>query len=204
VFQAAWALVGLVCLGFVLWRVAWLILAADPALAIAGYAFFIVLLVLRFWRLYVGLWTTDRWRNDPSVCPSVWQTGLVFPPHTRVHPVVDGLFTVLLVWLLATTVFGLATTFLDNASLAGSGRELSEQGRFYLAGELYLWHLLDMTLPFIGATDTLNWKEPVARYSGATGALLVVFKLLVVAPGGVFARRKWKARATAEDESSAE
>jgi len=66
-----------------------------------------------------------------------------------------------------------------------------QQRRIDRASALYLWHLFD-ALPFVKATDTLNWKEPVARYSGVTGTLLLLYKTLVLLPGVLAARHAWQ------------
>ncbi len=192
ILQAAWALFAVVFAWAVLWRVVSLIPAADPALAVAGCAGVVVLVGLLCQRFYVNAWKGR----------TLTRTGIVLSANTRVHPVVDALLTVLLVWLVASTVFVLVTSLTDNASLAASAPEMSEPGRLYQAGELYLWHLLN-ALPIIEATDTLNWEEPVARYSGVTGALLLLYKGLVLAPGVFAARQAWKSRNTAEANSDA-
>jgi hypothetical protein len=192
ILQAAWALFIVVFAWAVLWRVVSLIPAADPALAVSGCAGVIVLVGLLCQRFYVNAWKGR----------TLTRTGIVLPTNTRVHPFVDALLTVLLVWLVASTVFVLVTSLADDGSLAASAPEMSEQGRFYHAGELYLWQLVN-ALPIIEATDTLNWEEPVARYSGVTGALLLLYKALVLAPGVFAARLAWKNRNTAEAKSDA-
>jgi hypothetical protein len=190
VLQAGWALFAVVFAWAVLWGVVSLIPAADPALAVSGCAGVIVLVGVLCRRFYVNAWKGR----------TLTRTGIVLPANTRVHPVVDALLTVLLVWLVASTVFVLVTSLTDDASLAASAPDMSEQGRFYHAGELYLWQLVN-ALPIIEATDTLNWEEPVARYSGVTGALLLLYKALVLAPGVFAARNAWKSRNIAEAKS---
>jgi hypothetical protein len=190
VLQAVWALLGVVVAWAVLWRVVSLIPAADPALAVSGCAGVILLVALLCQRFYVNAWKGR----------TLTRTGIVLPADTRVHPFVDALLTVLLVWLVASTVFVLLTSLTDNASLAASAPEMSEQARLYQAGELYLWHLVN-ALPIIEATDTLKWEEPVVRYSEVTGALLLLYKALVLAPGVFAARQAWKSRNTAEANS---
>jgi hypothetical protein len=179
--QAAWGLFVALIAWSILWRGLSLVPSAEPALAVPGTAFAVVIVGGVCGHFYVSILRG----------PIPKRMGIVFPTNTKVHPFVDACFTVLFVWLALSTFFALATTLLDNGSLAASGRELSEQERFYQAGDLYLWHLVDATLQFIGATDALNWKEPVARYSSVTGVLLALFKALVLAPGLVVARRAW-------------
>ena len=192
ILQAVWALFVVVFAWAVLWRVVSLIPAADPVLGVSGCVGVILLVGLLCQRFYVNAWKGR----------TLTRTGIVLPDNTRVHPFVDALLTVLLVWLVASTVFVLVTSLTDNGSLAASAPEMSEQGRFYHAGELYLWQLVN-ALPIIEATDTLNWDEPVARYSGVTGALLLLYKALVLAPGVFAARQAWKSRNTAEAKSDA-
>jgi hypothetical protein len=163
-----------------------LIPAADPAFAVPGCACLIVLVGLPWARFYVIVWR----RGEVEGKWDLTRKGSVLSPAQRIHPSVDALLTVLFVWLATSTVFALLTSLTDNGSLAASAPELSEEGRYNLAATLYLWHLLDF-LPVIGATDTLNWDEPAVRYSGTTGALLLLYKTLVLAPGLVVARRAW-------------
>ena len=94
---------------------------------------------------------------------------------------------------------------------------------FYKASDEYAWQAADV-MPFINATDTLNWTEPSDRwkqpkdaraaqadgrdtrsrdagaaqtssggYSDATGGLLLIYKLLVLAPVLAAARLAWNA-----------
>jgi hypothetical protein len=193
--QAAWGLLVALIGWSILWRGLSLVPSAEPALAVAGTAFAVVVVGGVCVPFYVSVWTDGR-------IPK--RVGILFPTSTKVRPFVDASLTVLLVWLALSTFFSLATTHLDDGSLAASGRELSEQERFYQAGDLYLWHIVDATLQFIGATDALNWKEPVGRYSTVTGVLLALFKALVIAPGLVVAHRAWTNRdqaAEAKDRS---
>jgi hypothetical protein len=192
VLQAAWALFVVVFAWAVLWRVVSLIPAAEPVLAAPGCAAVVVLVGILCQRFYVNAWKGR----------TLTRTGIVLPTNTRVHPFVDALLTVLLVWLVASTAFVLLTSLTDEGSLAASAPEMSEPGRLYQAGELYLWHLVN-ALPIIEATDTLNWEEPVARYSGVTGALLLLYKALVLAPGVFAAGHAWKNRNAAAAKSDA-
>jgi hypothetical protein len=47
--------------------------------------------------------------------------------------------------------------------------------------QAYIWHLLD-AVPLLGLPAAIGWSEPSAGHDHASGALLLVFKLVVIAP----------------------
>jgi hypothetical protein len=140
-----------------------------------------VVLVRLCWEFYVQLW-----RGEP-----VWGTGLAIGPTRRVRPFTDVVLSSVGVWLLLTPSFAFATLLIDGDQL---GADAATQ--FANALGLYVWNALSV-LPFVDATDTLNWTEPVADYSTATGVLLLLYKGLVLAPLIAAARAAWRGRETA-------
>jgi hypothetical protein len=56
-----------------------------------------------------------------------------------------------------------------------------------------VWNAFDV-VPFVNATDTLKWKEPLANYGTTTGVLLLLYKGLVLAPVVAAARAAWRGR----------
>jgi hypothetical protein len=165
------------------WGGASLIPGAEPSLAVAGCVAVAAIAAVTCTRFFVGVRGKTNLAN----------TGFLTPRDGYARPFGDALMTVLAFWLVASLPFVLATTFADASSLAAADPQATEQGRYYLAGDLFLWHLLD-ALPFLDATDTLKWNEPVKDYSGVTGSLLVAYKALFVTPGVLVARRAWKDR----------
>jgi hypothetical protein len=82
---------------------------------------------------------------------------------------------------------------------------------YYEATNQYAWHAADV-IPFVNATKTLNWTEPSthwkaggdasAGYSHGTGILLVIYKLLVLAPVLAAARVAWQLARARRDASA--
>ena len=133
------------------------------------------------WDFYAALW-----RGEPA-----WGTGLAIGPTRRVRPFTDVVLSSVGVWFLLTPPFAFATFMIDGDQL---GADAASQ--FANALELYVWNAVNV-LPFVDATDTLNWTEPVQDYSTATGVLLLLYKGLVLAPLIAAARAAWRAREAA-------
>jgi hypothetical protein len=133
------------------------------------------------WEFYAQLWRGG----------AVWGTGVAIGPTRRVRPFTDVVLTSVGVWLVLTPPFAFATFMIDAGQL-GAGAA----GRFADALGLYVWNALNV-LPFVDATDTLNWTEPVEDYSTATGVLLLLYKGLVLAPLIAAARAAWRSRKAA-------
>jgi hypothetical protein len=172
-------------------------------------AFALTLWFCSFW--YLRLW------HGQSLSGTGWFAG------PALSPAVDIAGTTLAVWFLLTGPFAFGTYLADRDRLQAALRpEESTRDAFYKATDEYAWQAADV-MPFINATDTLNWTEPsdhwkrkdaraaqadgrehsltgagVAQsssggYSDATGGLLVIYKILVLAPVLAAARLAWNA-----------
>jgi hypothetical protein len=128
-----------------------------------------------------------------------------------------------------TAPFAFGTYLFDRDRLLAQ-LEPTEPARnaFYKAADQYAWHAVDV-LPFIKATETLNWTEPSRHwteptdagagadgrgarsqggavrqtssvgYSETTGVLLVIYKILVLAPLLAAGRLAWVAARARRD-----
>lgn len=133
------------------------------------------------------------WRGEP-----MWGTGLTVGLQRRVRPLTDVLLTSAGVWVFLTAPFAFATYLIDGHKLGvGAAGSLftGERERYFEAIGLYAWHAVD-ALPFVQATRTLRWTEPIQNYSRSTGALLVLYKALVLAPVVAAAAAAWRNRAS--------
>lgn len=126
------------------------------------------------------------WRGEP-----LWGTGLAVGSAARVRPFTDVVLTTLAVWFMLTATLAFATFMVDADHLGIDGAD-----QYAKALSLYAWNAADV-LPFVNATATLHWTEPVKDYSTATGVLLVLYKGLVLAPVVAAARAAWRSRETA-------
>ena len=135
------------------------------------------------------------WRGEPT-----WGTGLSVSLQRRVRPLTDVLLTSVVVWVILTAPFAFATYIIDGQhfGVGGVGSAFTgERERYFEAVGLYAWHAVDV-LPFVQATATLHWTEPVRDYGRATGALLVLYKALVLAPVVAAAVAAWRGRTRRE------
>jgi hypothetical protein len=117
-------------------------------------------------------------------------TRLAIWPTRRVRPFTDVVLTSVAVGLILTAPFAFATFMLDAGRL---GADPAHQYPNALA--LYEWHAVDV-LPFVNATDTLRWNQPVDGYSTTTGVLLLLYKGSRPRAGRAAARAAWRGRET--------
>ena len=183
---------GVLLIGIAWWFAGWGLLRQLPrVLQIVGAVFFAALTAFLCSSYYVRLWRGE----------AVSGTGLAIWSRRRgVRPLTDVLLTSVAVWVLLTAPFAFATYLIEGQQLSvgGAGAAFTgENHRYFEAIGLYAWHAVDV-LPFVEATKTLNWTEPVQDYSGATGALLLLYKGLVLAPVVAAARAAWQLRAPHE------
>jgi hypothetical protein len=179
-------LVGVVWL-FIMWGALLKLPHALRTIAWPLAALFTVLVCSQF---YARLWRGD----------SMWGTALTVGLQRRVGPLTDVLLTSVAVWVLLTAPFAFVTYLIDghNFGVGAAGTLFTgERERYFEAIGLYAWHAVDV-LPFIQATTTLHWTEPVQDYSRATGALLVLYKALVLAPVVAASVAAWRGRARRE------
>jgi hypothetical protein len=163
-----------------------------------------VTLLLSAW-FYRRLWRGERLSG----------TGMFAPPD--LGAATETALSTLAVWFLLTAPFAFGTYLSDrDRLLAQLAPKEQTRDAFYKAADQYTWHAVDV-LPFIKATETLNWTEPSRRwreptdagdavrqtssagYSTATGVLLVIYKILVLAPLLAAARLAWVAARTPRD-----
>jgi hypothetical protein len=136
------------------------------------------------------------WRGDP-----LYDRGL-FAPRGVLPPFADTAATTIAVWFLLTAPFAFGTYLFErDALMAKLKPDETARDAYYEATTQYEWHTADV-IPFIKATDTLNWTEPSthwkdpkgssAGYSTGTGVLLVFYKLLVLLPVLAAGRAAWQ------------
>jgi hypothetical protein len=183
------AAIGVLVLGILWWFMPWgLLLNLPRAPQIIAWALFTASAGWLCSVFYALLWRGE----------SMWGTGLAIGPQRRVRPLTDVLLTSVAVWFVLTAPFAFATYLIDGQQLGVDGTAFTGANhRYFEAIGLYAWHAVDV-LPFVEATKTLNWTEPVQDYSRATGALLLLYKGLVLAPVVAAARAAWRARAPRE------
>jgi hypothetical protein len=148
---------------------------------------------------YRRLWRGDRLSG----------TGLV---PVDLGAAADTVLVTLFVWFLLTAPFAFGTYLFDRERLLAQLEPNERTGDAFLnATYQYTWHAADV-VPFIKATETLNWTEPSrgwkeptdtravsgtdasdTGYSTGTGVLLVIYKILVLAPVLAAARLAWVA-----------
>jgi hypothetical protein len=168
------AALGALLLGVVWWFFPWWLLIDAPAVVqLAAWAVCAAGTAYTCLEFYVLLW-----RGQPA-----WGTGLAIGRTRRIRPFTDVVLTSVAVCFVLTAPFAFATFMLD-----AEGRE-----GYLDALSLYAWHAFDV-LPFVNATDTLNWAEPLEDHSTTTGILLLLYKGLVLAPVVAAARAAWQAR----------
>jgi hypothetical protein len=126
---------------------------------LAAFAF----LVLQVWSERRRRSLYRRWRQIDRVTPFLYPFGLTF----------------VAIILFATLAFVLAERELIRF---GSGPEsataVAEPAD---ALDFFLWHLVD-SVPGFDVTHTLRWKEPLGYTDSRVGLLLLVFKIVVIAP----------------------
>ena len=136
---------------------------------------------------YVALWRGDAMQG----------IGLAIGRGRRVRPLTEVLLTSVAVWFVLTAPFAFGTYLIDGELADGTRMD-----RYFEAISLYAWHAADV-LPFVKATDTLKWDEPLRDYSHATGALLLLYKLLVLAPVVAAGQAAWRLRTPHEPPENA-
>ena len=164
--------------------------------------------------LAMGWFYGRLWRADP-----LDGTGLV---PADIGAAADIALVTLFAWFLLTAPFAFGTYLFDRERLLAQLKPNEWTGHaFSEATEQYAWHAADV-VPFIKAPETLNWTEPSRSwkeptdsrapsgadatdpgYSTATGALLVLYKILVLAPVLAATRLAWvaaRARRKARDD----
>jgi hypothetical protein len=151
----------------------------------------LALTVLTAWgasSLYVDLWRGEA--HLPGGAAQGERLGDLAAPdedRRRGGSVADAMLATVLIWCALTAPFAFATYRLDHEqSRAFTARNygdkpFTETDVYNAAVFQYAWHAFD-ALPFVNATETLRWEEPLARYSPGTGALLLLYKLMVLAP----------------------
>jgi hypothetical protein len=135
-------------LGALIWG-GWSYLTVLPSwarIALWLPAFALTLWFCSFW--YLRLW------NGQSLAGTGWFAG------PALSPAVDIAVTTLAVWFLLTGPFAFGTYLADRDRLQAALRpQESAREAFYKATDEYAWQAADV-MPFINATDTLNWTEP--------------------------------------------
>jgi hypothetical protein len=136
------------------------------------------------------------WRGDPLA-----GTG-VFAPR-GIGVATETALATLGIWFFLTAPFAFGTYLSERERLLAQlapGEQTADA--FDKAASEYAWQAVDV-LPFIKATETLNWTEPArhwrdatdadagAGYSTQTGVLLVLYKILVLAPVLAAGRIAW-------------
>lgn len=184
------ALVGMLVVA-PLWFVFWEWLTHRPrALQIIGWPIGAAAAGALCWQYYARLWRGEL----------TWGTGLTVGVGKRVRPLTDVLLTSVIVWVTLTAPLAFATYLVEGRHLSAGGAGALLTGhhdRYSQAVGLYAWGAVDV-LPFVQATHTLHWADPVQNYSRATGALLVLYKALVLAPLIAAAVAAWRSRARRE------
>lgn len=170
--------------------------------------------------LACGFWYRRLWQGQP-LSGTGWFAG------PELAPTADIAVTTLAVWFLLTGPFAFGTYLADRdrllAALEPSG---NTRDAYDKATEEYAWQAADV-VPFIKATDTLNWTEPSRQwkqpahtratrpraddagqataggYSDTTGVLLVIYKILVLAPVLAAAGLAWRTRHESADDVAA-
>ena len=181
-------------IGRLLW-IAWSYLTMPPSWV----RIVVWLLAFALTLLACGFWYRRLWHGQP-LSGTGWFAG------PALAPAADIAVTTLAVWFLLTGPFAFGTYIADRERLLAT-LEPNENTRhaYDRATEEYAWQAADV-VPFIKATATLNWTEPSRHwkqpadqaakggYSDTTGALLVIYKILVLAPALAAAGLAWRAR----------
>lgn len=118
-----------------------------------------------------------------------WLPWISGESNKRGHPVVNA-FRALL--LLTTGFTALTAVLAEHQWLETTAKETS--GLVWATLSYYMWHLLD-AVPALKVPATLNWKLAIDFSDHGSGALLLLFKLLVIVPVisaivGVIQKRK--------------
>lgn len=80
--------------------------------------------------------------------------------------------------LFATLAFILSDRDVISFGTRGESATIAEPAD---ALDFFVWHLLD-SIPAFDVTGTLRWKEPLGYTDAGVGFLLLVFKIVVIAP----------------------
>ncbi len=110
------------------------------------------------------------------------------PAYLQKNPVSVGLGCFLLALALATSAFGGISYLLYQYNLLSQG-EPEYYAYYASAGQItpdglsntYLWILADM-VPSLHIPETVHWERPVCTTSPKSGAIELVFKVIVVLP----------------------
>ena len=127
-----------------------------------------------------------------------WLTFLVLTKIVAGEPPDEELFTLLSVLAVAVGLFAAATFVLAERDWITVANWESVESRALASAGFYLWHFLD-AIPLLDAPDALRWSEPLVYEDPWVGALLVLFKLVIIVPIVAALRRAWHAEDTAVD-----
>ena len=105
----------------------------------------------------------------------------------------DRILQVVSLLVLATAVFASATFVLAEHRLVTIVDWQSVHSPAAATVAFYAWHFVD-AIPLLDATRALRWPEPLTYQDPWMGALLVLFKLVIIIPVAGAVRADWRAR----------
>jgi hypothetical protein len=104
----------------------------------------------------------------------------------------DRIFLLICVLAAAVAVFASLTVMLaDHDAVTITGWPSVENPALASVG-FFLWHFLD-AVPLLDLTGTLRWREPLGYQDPWVGAVVVLFKLVVIVPIIGAIRSAWRA-----------
>jgi hypothetical protein len=116
-----------------------------------------------------------------------WRWWNVFDPPKDEHrlavaiAVFGGLTMLTLVFAVGTAALGVQGWLQESGFHARSGLDLGEDLTVGSLSAYYVWHLVE-AIPAVEIPKTLNWEVPYTFKDSLSGALMLIYKLLVILP----------------------
>lgn len=150
------------------------------------------------WLIFLGFSITvaEGFRDAEGGGPAAWR---LLHPSTD-DSAADQIFLMLSVLAAAVAVFASLTLLLAERDAVTITNWAAVDNPAGSSIAFFLWHFFD-AVPLLDLTDTLRWREPLSYRDPWMGAIVVLFKLVVIVPVIAAIRSAWR---SADSEPAAE
>lgn len=150
------------------------------------------------WLIFLGfsIVVAEGFEDADDGGPAVWR---LLHPSTG-DSEADRIFLMLCVLAAAVAVFASLTVMLAEQDAVTITDWAAVDNQAASSVGFFLWHFFD-AIPLLDLTETLRWREPLTYHDPWMGAVVVLFKLVVIVPVIAAIRAAWR---SAESEPVAE